>query len=135
MFFADLLRRLFLLTLLLAEAWSDVSEGRISNKALFSGFAFTGALNCFARPEVSMEALLYALSVIAVLLLLRRFRLVGGGDIKLLMLIIWTFPGKEGLMVILFSFPAAFLLRMFIKGSIPFALSVFISSVMVFCRG
>lgn len=124
-----------MLTLLLPEAWSDVSEGRIRNRTLFAGFAFTGILNCFTRPDISGKALLYAFSIIAVLLLLRRLHLIGGGDIKLLMLVIWAFPGKEGLMIILVSFPAALFLWLFKKGSIPFALSVFISSALVFCRG
>lgn len=140
MFFADMLRRLFLLTFLLAMAWSDISEGKIKNSELYCGLAFSGLYNCVFPPSVEEKALAEAFILISVLFLLWRFGLIGGGDVRLLLLPIWAFPDRSGLLVIIVSFPTALILFMagfFRKKGrgIPFAVCVFISAVLVFARG
>lgn len=140
MIFADLLRRLFLLTLLLCSAWSDMSEGKIQNRLVLFGFAFCGVFNCFFPPNVSVSSVMGVLSVILVLLLLRRFHLIGGGDIKLIMLVLWILPEKAALYVTVFTFPAALLmwtLKCFMKEGkgIPLAVCLFVSAVLVFTGG
>lgn len=140
MFIADMLRKLFLLTFLIFTAWSDVCTGKIRNKTLFRGFASAGIFNCFFVPAVSPEALAQAAAVTLVLLILRRYRLIGGGDIKLLMLPVWVFPDRTGVLVMLLSFPAAALLWLWPalyrkSGKLPFAVCVFMSAAVVFSGG
>lgn len=136
MVFAHLLRMLFLLTLFLCSAWSDVSEGIIRNRLIIFGFVFCGIFNCFFPPALSGKALFYAGMVTAVLLLMRKAGFIGGGDIKLLMLLMWVLPDKTGLSVFLLSFPAALLFTIVMRPSgfrrIPFAVCVLLSSAYVF---
>ena len=97
------LRPFILLSLLAVAAVTDLLRHRVSNLLLAIGFMVEAAVHLLVTPEISREPLGLAVLFILVLFILFTLRLIGGADVKLYALCIFTYPNETGLRIICLS--------------------------------
>ncbi len=97
------LRPFILLSLLAVAAVTDLLRHRVSNYIIAIGFIVEAIVHLFFSPVISREPFGLAVLFILVLFILFSMRLVGGADVKLYILCIFTYPNETGLRIICLS--------------------------------
>ena len=103
-----------LIFILLLSAATDISCRKIPNVLLLTGFAAVTACKLWTLFQTGGEAILVLLfsaaaagfSILALFPFYRR-KMIGGGDVKLIALILFTFPSMRGLMILFLMFLSA----------------------------
>ena len=104
-----ILRPVILISLLTVAAVTDILRHRVSNCIIAAGFILEATVHLVSGAAVDNEAL--SLSVLFVIFVFMLFvlRLIGGADVKLYALCVFTYPNETGLKIISLSvFIAAF---------------------------
>lgn len=97
------LRPFILLSLLAVAAVTDLLRHRVNNLLLALGFTVEAAVHLLFRPVISRESVGLAVLFILVLFILFTLRLMGGADVKLYALCVFTYPNETGLRIICLS--------------------------------
>ena len=96
-------RTLVLLCVLAVAAVTDTVSHKICNRLTATGFLFILLSYLVGRPEADPVAVGYGLMFIFTLILFFVLRMLGGADVKLYMLILFAFPNRQGLNVMILS--------------------------------
>ena len=97
------LRPVILLSLLTVAAVTDVLKHKVSNQVIALGFIAESAVHLLSKSGIESEQLGYAVLFIIILFILFAMRLMGGADVKLYALCIFTYPNETGLRIICLS--------------------------------
>ena len=95
-----ILRPVILISLLTVAAVTDILRHRVSNCIIAAGFILEATVHLVSGAAVDNEAL--SLSVLFVIFVFMLFvlRLIGGADVKLYALCVFTYPNETGLKII-----------------------------------
>lgn len=97
------LRPFILLSLLAVAAVTDLIKHRVSNHVLAIGFIIEAGIHMLSKPVISREPLGLAMLFILVLFILFSMHLIGGADVKLYILCVFTYPNEVSLRIISLS--------------------------------
>ncbi len=99
----DILRPVILLSLLTVAAVTDVLKHKVSNHIIAMGFIAESAVHILSKPVLDCGQLGYAVLFIIILFMLFALHLMGGADVKLYALCVFTYPNETGLRIICLS--------------------------------
>lgn len=108
------LRPTVLLGLLTIAAVTDIKQHRVSNIIIATGLIAEGLVHVLSHPVIAGQDLSISLLFIMVLFILFVLRLIGGADVKLYALCIFTYPNETGFRIICLSIISAAVYSLYI---------------------
>ena len=94
------LHSLVMIMILGAAAVSDLRFWRISNRLLLAGAAIMTAVHMMEPSAADLRGLLPGIMLEALMLLLFKHHMTGGGDVKLNALILYAMPNASGVRIL-----------------------------------
>lgn len=110
----QMLRPIVLLSLLTIAAVTDIKQHRVSNLIIVTGLLSEGLVHILAQPSIDGQDLRMSLMFIMVLFILFVLHLIGGADVKLYVLCVFTYPNGTGLRIIYLSIVSAAVYSLYI---------------------
>ncbi len=108
------LRHIVLLSLLTVAAVTDLTSHKVNNPVTAAGFAAEGAIHLISPPKIQEAELTLGLMFILIIFMLFVFHLIGGADVKLYSLCVFTYPDSTGLRIIAVSIVLAAVYSVFL---------------------
>ena len=97
------LRPFILLSLLTVAAITDIFKHRVSNHIIAAGFVAEFLVHMLSKPVVEPDELGVSILFILICFALFVLRLLGGADVKLYALCVFTYPDETGFRIICLS--------------------------------
>ena len=101
------LHSLVMIMILGAAAVSDLRFWRISNRLLLAGAAIMTAVHMMEPSAADLRGLLPGIILEALMLLLFKHHMTGGGDVKLNALILYAMPNASGVRILVLGMLSA----------------------------
>lgn len=108
------LRPIVLLGLLTIAAVTDIKQHRVSNIIIITGLLTEGLVHILAHPVIASQDLCISLIFIMALFVLFVLHLIGGADVKLYALCVFTYPNETGFRIICLSIISAAIYSLYI---------------------